>query len=219
MLIGFVLGLLLMPFGEEVMGYAIPFAMASGVPATYFLGKRRKRKSARLRIDLRTFLAECCGLANALLLGENELWDDRSREDQQGRSTVEIDRLRGQTEEKLRQLRSWMLDRLFTEYVYRAAERGPEGPEKTRLEAGLDAATRKLEALEASFAAGEAARRRVHVKHSITERLIVDIGRQIVQGIRVAGEDPITVSQCPTCHSLTIDQEESCPYCGALAAI
>jgi len=216
---GFVIPVILLPFGEDVAEYGLPIAMMLGLPAAYVLGERRKKWAVLLSTNLRVFLEKCRGLANGFLMDDEQCPDDASLARPDDDSTIEIAELRRDAERRLHELSGRMRDQLFADFFRCTIEQGPGRAEEIRLRAEIEAAERKLEASEVSLSAAEAEREKARTRHSITEGLIVEVGREIVEGVRVAGRQPIAVNMCPVCHNPTVFEDSSCRYCGSRSEI
>lgn len=207
------LGLLFLPAPQELAGLAYPLAVVLAVPAAMVLGQMEKQRRERQVVGSKDFLAQGSAFLAALSEAIGRTGDGPGRRPADGVEPEEILSLARAFGNELGFLRRKLLEELHGEHYLATFPRQPEQAEIRQLTLEIEDAERSLADLRKQAAASEPSHSHVRRCHALTRDEIARIGREIVEGIRVAGK-PVAVEQCPSCSNWNLAEEAGpCLFC------
>jgi hypothetical protein len=174
-------------------------AMVLSIPVVIIAGFLREQKRKEVDADLARFLTGASTLA-AEISG----------------TAVQAGAVASQSQATgaLRQARAALEQPLLSDYFEARLSSEPEGPEAQRLRGEIRTEEEQLQSLEKEFGQSKEVRDLIKYRYSVTQREILRVGREVVEGLRVPGRK-ITTVNCGHCSEHVDTTLSECPYCGA----
>ncbi|HEX6862007.1 MAG TPA: hypothetical protein VF414_04275, partial [Thermoanaerobaculia bacterium] len=192
---------------------APPLAIVLAVPAAFLLGQMEKQRRKRQAVGSKAFLVQGSQFLAVLSEAIGQAGEGSGKRPAAGSEPEQVIWLAQAFGRKLGTLRQKLLEELHGEYYRAVSPRQPEQAEIRQLTQEVEAVEQALADLREQGAAFEPSRSYVRRCHALTRDEIAQIGREIVEGIRVAGK-PVAVEQCPSCSNWHLAEEAGkCLFC------
>lgn len=205
-----VLGIIFASISEDLLFLAILLS----IPATIIIGVQVKSRRAQEELLAEAFLRKCAMLASALLSASaNPGMGSYQRGESKVDATSDMISLRNAANANLSEACRRLYIGLFEEYARSRADQQPEHHEVTKLDSEIAQKSDKLNELSREFEKTSATRNSIRRRFGIARKVILGVGREIIEGLRVPGTG-LQLVTCSSCSELVLSEVTHCPFCG-----